>query len=183
MSNPRTALLFFCLVALAGLAVFALMFPDLPQHVATRFDSSGQPMDEPVSKALFAAMYMGVLLLGGLYSVAAFRSLGKLPDRYLRIVPESSYWLAPERRQESLKALSAMFLWLAVLTVALFTATFGLIMAANTQALPIGTARLSTVISFLDTIYLTLLFAGAIGFKRRFRPPPKTAEAEKAEEE
>lgn len=83
--------------------------PQLPEQMAIRFDLDGQP-NGWMGKEGFAVYYF--CLLGAV--VGAFMLVGllahKLPARLFSI-PQREYWLAPERRAESLRYLKEFHLW------------------------------------------------------------------------
>lgn len=162
------AVLTVVLIALAAW-MFAATFADLPAQVVTRVNSQGQP-ETVIAKAHFAALYLVVLAGGGLYFLACYRYIHRLPERYLRFLPHHGYWLDPTRRDQTMLSVSSLLCWLAALTLLLFTASFGLMLALNTgRHVPFGT----TIAGLLDTVYLTALFGLVIIFRRRFGKLPE----------
>jgi hypothetical protein len=161
------------LVIFVGLIVLALVqigyyFSILPDQVAASFDAAGQP-EETRSKLFWVAMYLGILLVGAAYFITALILLHKLPDRYLKILPYHEYWLAEERRRETVARLTGKLLWLGIATMLLFMATFQLIFMTNVSE---NKQLMEQVSPFLTTIYLTFVFIGVIRFRLDFQKVP-----------
>jgi uncharacterized membrane protein len=177
-SSRALALALFIVIALAAVAAFVVTFPQLPDQVTTRFVTTedGQA-DEGTSKVLFAAMYLGVTGLMAAYALASRYRVHKLPERWFKIVPNHAHWLdpdVPERREAALTFVSALLTWIATLTLGIFAASFGLIIWGNLDPAP---RPLDAYLGIMNTIYLMLLFAMAVAFRRRFtRPREKASE-------
>lgn len=164
MKTRGIALALLFALILAALGQFFYFFGDLPSRVATRYDAYGQP-EMTLHKAAFAAFYLGTIVFFSVYGIVARYYAHKLPDRYLKIIPSHAHWLAPENRPATVAWVSGALVWVAVLTLALFAATFTLIMLSNTGQ-PVSS--MSTTLGFLNTIYLTALFLLVMGFRKRF---------------
>ncbi len=86
-----------------GLA-HALSLGDLPARVPSHFGIDGQP-DAWMSRAglqwLYAGLLLGMLLMFG----ALGPMIRKLPVEVVNL-PNRDYWLAPERREESIRAIT-----------------------------------------------------------------------------
>jgi uncharacterized membrane protein len=128
--------------ALVALVVVQLLWylPRLPATVASHFDASGRA-NGWMSREAFVGIYVGVVaLLAGLF--AALRlvptSLWNLPDR--------DYWLAPERRDATMRRVADTTAVFANATLALMLATFELAFRAN---LPGGTFAAGAMWLFL----------------------------------
>jgi uncharacterized membrane protein len=105
---------FFALLICLGCIAAALLqlnhyLPLLPERMVIRFDLDGKP-NGWMSKDGFAIYYlcllgfvMGVFVLVGML-------MEKLPPRLFNI-PHRDYWMAPERRAESLRYLKEFHLW------------------------------------------------------------------------
>jgi TRAP-type C4-dicarboxylate transport system permease small subunit len=127
------------LVALICLTVFASVFiiyttQYLPSTVATHFDA-----DNRANGWMSRHGYV-LFMLGFLISVPAFVSfvVGALPRRYpdWTNVPNRDYWLAAERREESLSFLAAHGMRLACLIVMMMLGMHYTILVANRMQLP-----------------------------------------------
>lgn len=104
----------FALLICLGCFAAALLqlnhyLPLLPERMAIRFDLDGTP-NGWMSKDGFAVYYLCLLV----FMVGVFVAVGtlatKLPARFLNI-PHRDYWLAPERRAESLRYLKDFHVW------------------------------------------------------------------------
>jgi len=122
MTGGRTAaivLLVLCAVCVGHALHY---YPQLPERIASHFGSSGEP-DGWSSKTEFITVYLGT---AG-FTVALFLGAGllmkKVPDKAINM-PRKDYWLAPERREQTLADVSARLTWLASLTVLLLIDTF-----------------------------------------------------------
>jgi uncharacterized membrane protein len=109
-----------------------LTAPQLPDRVAVHFGAHGQPngwMTRDQHVLLFLAAGLGVptLVLG------IFALIRRLQGRGLN-VPNKEYWLAPERRQETLDFILRQGFWYAGLFTAFFAAIHWSIVMANRQA-------------------------------------------------
>ncbi len=159
------------LVALICLAVFAVVFITyttqyLPDNVATHFGA-----DNRANGWMTRHGYV-LFMLGFLIGVPAFVSfvVGALPRKYPHWtnVPNRDYWLAAERREESLIFLSAHGMRLACLIVMMMVGMHYTIFVANHMqppALPI-----SIFSSILIGFALALLW-WIVRLYRRFATP------------
>ena len=98
LNKTRNILIFLTIIYLAQLAYF---YPQLPEQVASHFNYLGEP-DGWMSKGSFTVFQVFLLVfILGMTSLTPvlFRVL---PDAFINI-PNKSYWLAPERREEALR--------------------------------------------------------------------------------
>lgn len=122
MNKRTTAITVFVLLSVACVAHALWYYPRLPEQVAHHFGASGQP-DAWGSKAQFLVVYLvtvGVM-------AATFLGFGllmpKIPNSAINL-PNKNYWLAPERRQQTLDYVLPWFLWLGSLTMLLLLDIF-----------------------------------------------------------
>jgi uncharacterized membrane protein len=128
---------------LAGLSTVALVqnawyWTQLPARVATHFDAQGRAnawMSKDTAIGLMIAFQVGVpLLLVGVASLTALvpNSLISLPNR--------EFWLAPERRSETLATVRGSLIWIACALSAFTMFCSHLTFLANRNAgqLPVG---------------------------------------------
>jgi serine/threonine-protein kinase len=165
MNADRLVVILFTGVLVWLGAETALIWPSLPARVATHFDWTGAPNGwaaRPVLLAVMAAVCLMEILL--------FATLGgvRLSDRRINL-PNKAYWLAPERREETLGAIR---LWIRAFVTAMtaFTAiVFVMAMRAN---LDTTTPRLSSLIPWLTASVLGVTLAMLAWLYWRFRAPP-----------
>jgi Domain of unknown function (DUF1648) len=156
--------LFLCLVLIGEVAYY---LPMLPDRLAIHFDASGRP-NGGLSQAGFSIMVVVTMMV----TAAIFASaslLGRIPDRLINL-PNKSYWLAPERRDETLTFLREWSRWVLVLTLALLTLIFGLTLRANLATPP----RLQPItIIWLAGAFIVILAALSVPLVWRFRASPE----------
>ncbi|MCC7037144.1 MAG: hypothetical protein IT560_07525 [Alphaproteobacteria bacterium] len=92
-------LIFYVLVLLHLAHSYTL----LPEVISTQFDAYGTPL-RSMARADFAMFHIGfVVFMSGIFAGMGY-FLTRLPVKYLNI-PNKDYWLAPERRRETLQGL------------------------------------------------------------------------------
>lgn len=119
----------FTLSALALLVDLALTISSLGEPVATHFDAAGRAngwMTRTGYGIFMAAFGIGLPLL-------IWALIPLISRRFPRAVniPARTYWLAPERRDETLVFLKWHLGWLATLMVLFFLAIHHLLLLAN----------------------------------------------------
>ena len=126
MSLSRALIL---LLTVAGIVQVYHYYPQMPDVVASHFDGRGSPNDYTSRDGffiVFGVMYAGTLLLflglGPLF--------GRLPARWFNM-PHREYYLAPERREDTLRFMTTRLEWFGVATMLLLLVTFKLAFEAN----------------------------------------------------
>jgi uncharacterized membrane protein len=107
----------------------AYYYPRLPDSVASHFNASGQP-DSWSSKDSFVFTNLAMIAGISIVCLGIVSLLRRIPVSWINL-PNKDYWLAPERKDDTLSTLSVQFGWLACATVALFIAMFQLTILAN----------------------------------------------------
>ena len=128
LRTPTLALGFLYLVFISCLV---LTSGSLPERVATHFDLSGQP-NGWMSRSTHLAFIGGIGLVVPLVVVGVCFALRFAPDSSINI-PNRAFWLAPERRTETIAFVFRHSLWLACETIAFVTGVHLLIVQANLQ--------------------------------------------------
>ncbi len=124
MTLPK--LLIWTLVLFA-LAQTLFYLPQLPDTMATHFDGSGRP-NGWTSKTAFFALYLAFVAM----LLLIFLGSGRLfMWRYEMRIPEREYWLAPERREETIAFLHRRMLWMGVASVGLAVVVAQMVIEAN----------------------------------------------------
>jgi uncharacterized membrane protein len=87
----------------------AYYYPQLPETMASHFGPTGQA-DGWSSKASFMRIYL--IIIGSVVTMAIFvlALLPKIPASMINL-PHKDYWLAPERRAESMAFIQRQMLW------------------------------------------------------------------------
>lgn len=125
----RLSLLFnFVLIALA-LAQSLYYYPQLPRTMASHFGGNGQANDWQ-SKTEFFAIYWLVILLTTGFFVFTGPLLRRTPDSNINL-PHKNYWLAPQRRAESLLYLTKQLEWFAVASLLLVIVIIQMVIVTN----------------------------------------------------
>lgn len=154
----------FALVAVLVVIAFQVAYyaPRLPDTVASHFGPGGQP-DGWSSKTELFVVYGVVIVV----TVAPFLLLPlllrRIPDQYFNL-PHKAYWLAPERREETVRIISAYLLWLGIATLALISHVMGVAMAANLEPEP----RLGDTFWWALGLYLGFVAVWLVAFIRHF---------------
>ncbi|MFM8581358.1 MAG: DUF1648 domain-containing protein [Planctomycetaceae bacterium] len=159
------------LALLLGLTVWAvvqqgLYWPHWPERVATHFGPSGRA-DGWMNRGS-AVLFQTVLqTLFPWLLVAIGQWVGKLPNAVINM-PHKEYWLAPERRVESLQWMAGMLSWVAVL-MSIFLSCLGhLTYRANITGENLALGPFLVVL----LLFLASVFALTGSSLWRFRRPP-----------
>ena len=163
--------LLICLGCFAAATLQLLHYlPLLPEKMIIRFDMDGQP-NGWMDKDAFAPYY--VLLLSGVTGIFVLFGLltPTLPARMMRI-PSAAYWLAPERRAETLKYMREFYLWSGAFAGLFIVAMMEMVFKINLSAAP----QLDNYLFYtaLGIFSAACLLATALVFWR-FRKPADTA--------
>jgi len=161
--TPRYA---FALFALALLLDLALTVPSLAESVATHFDAVGRAngwMTRTGYAVFMAAFGIGLpLLIWFLIPLVSRRFPAGIN------IPARNYWLAPERREETLAFLRWHMGWLAALMALFFIAIHHLLLLANALRPP---ALPRTPFFFMLGCFLAGTAMWTVLLWRRFRRP------------
>ena len=155
---------FFLLIG--GVALhLAWFYPRLPATIASHFDGSGRP-NGWMSKQTMAMTYAGMTVL----FAVVFYGLGLLFPKMspcLFSIPYRDYWLAPERRKETLAFLADYLLWIGNATVAFIMGLMHQMFLANLGKVPV----LSPVAAWIAAVYVAFLLVWVVGLYARLRKP------------
>ena len=109
MSETRIPNGLFFAIVLAAIAQCVHDFPLLPDRLASHFGASGMP-NGWMTKPQFFITYAVVLLPAFIVEFWVHRKVAKTPEAKLRL-PNKEYWLAAERRAETLAYFEIFFAW------------------------------------------------------------------------
>ncbi len=102
--------------------------------MASHFDGAGRPNGFQSRDGFVAfcalMLFMTLVVFGGLGAV--FR---KIPSKWFNL-PNRDYWLAPERRDETLDALSAQMEWFGVASLGLYLFVIQMVLETNQTSEP-----------------------------------------------
>jgi len=160
---PRS--LFF---VIAGIAIAQCVhnFPLLPDRMASHFDASGAPngwMTKPQFFLVFAIVFLPALFV----EYWLHRKIAKTPDAKLNL-PNKEFWLAHERRAETLAYFENFFAWYGCALLFVVVSAMSLAMRANFDSSP----KLPTgpIVSVLVGFALYNVVAIAAMFRRFSNP-------------
>ena len=149
-------------------AAFQLQYyiPLLPDQLATRFDFAGHP-NGWMSKKGFALFYglflpfmIGIFALIGIF-------IRKMPDKIINI-PHKAYWLAPERREKTMRSLQNMNNAIGTIVGFFIVLIMQAVIVANlTQYPQLGFDRITSLLGVIIALVLFKL----LYIRRRFRAP------------
>lgn len=157
-AGPRTI---FYLMTIGHTAQLALFAGGWPERVASHFNSKGGA-DAYMERELFVLTWLCVS--GGFF--LAITALSWLVGKFPRItnIPDQHYWLAAERRDESLSYVRRILFWVGSLTIGLFMAILQVVHIANQAEIP----RIGSEMYFMLTAYAVGMLLLIIKFLRRF---------------
>jgi uncharacterized membrane protein len=139
----------------------------LPERVATHFGVDGAPngwMSRDDATTFYLAVVIGLNLLFFLISV----SLGALPSSMVNI-PNREYWLAPERRDETVRRMSVRLAIFVLALSAFVIVVFHMTFQASTEAHP------SLTIGPAVGVFLAFVAAWVASLVVGFRKPARSA--------
>jgi uncharacterized membrane protein len=96
---------------LAGLLMMAYYYPQMPERMASHFAADGRANGWQSREAFFALMLM-VTSTSAIVGFLAPRQIAARSNARINL-PHRDYWLAPERREETMRIISATMAWFA----------------------------------------------------------------------
>lgn len=159
MTTLRRAVMFQAILIAIIMLQLAMYYPKLPDQVASHFDGRGQP-DGWMEKKAFAAVSIAFPFILAIMMVAfqaIMCSISRVPSSMINL-PNKKYWLAPERRDETLAyvgpIMSRFGLWMGTATTALIVIIMGMALRANltpdpqlTYAMPLAGVFVAVIIA------------------------------------
>jgi hypothetical protein len=151
-------------VLLGALAHLAMYAPQLPQQMASRFDTAGNAMGYMSRDAFVWTIAITYGVMGGGFLVLA-QMMPAFPNALINM-PNKEHWLAPERRADSLARLGRALTRFGAVNVALIA-----FLVHQTFAVNLGQAP--SLGGFLPALaaYLIYTVIWCIGLIRQFRLP------------
>lgn len=109
MNDARIPTSLFLLMVLFAILQCARVYPQLPDVMASHFNAHGTPNDWQPKPAFF--ILIGVVIL--VSAIPAFLVPRRLPSMSpdKMNLPNKSYWLAPERREETWRFFRVQMAW------------------------------------------------------------------------
>jgi uncharacterized membrane protein len=167
MTNAVRWPLVVALTLLLAATLLVLVYaPMLPERIAQHFDAAGVP-NGWTSRDGFVGIEAFVLAVLAVAFIVLPLVLGKLPARFVNL-PHRDYWLAPERRDRSMRDLSDALLWFGCAALVMHIGVSALVIRYNLD----GPQRLpSTVLWALLIGFVAFLAMWIVSIRRRFRRP------------
>jgi len=157
----------FILLVMGIILGFAISYPRLPERMASHFGMDGRPNGwQP--KSVFTIFFFGALGIACVVSLAVPKLIGSLHPDMINL-PHKEYWLAPERRADSVRFLQdqmALFgcAILGLLAIAMFSA-----IQANLTANP----QMDPTLFFIGLgAFIAFAVYSAVRTFSRFGTPP-----------
>jgi hypothetical protein len=143
------------------------LWDQLPRRVIIHLNLWGEP-DGWASRDVGLGAYLGAVLVLAASFGAADLSLARGNAEGVN-VPHAEYWLAPERRDRSLRFVRRILRWFGLATFALVAATMHLVGRASLEPeTPETVAFWPLIVAYLVVAFVVV----AVPF-RRFRAPPR----------
>ena len=120
---------------LVGLGLLVWYWPQLPENIATHFDEHGLP-NGLLSKPTAVMLSAGLVTLLPLFFVGISVVIRWMPTSTINL-PNREYWLAPERRDETLRWMTGWMLWFSAAITIFMVALNHLTFIANRDAQPL----------------------------------------------
>ncbi|RMF55016.1 MAG: DUF1648 domain-containing protein [Calditrichaeota bacterium] len=119
------------LLVIAGFIQIFYYYPQLPDVVATHYNFKGEP-DAWGSKSTMVILYGGLLIFISVIFLIIDKVLKHISPEFINI-PNKEYWLAPERREQTLETFSAFMLWIGNITLLFMLALFQYLFTLQSQ--------------------------------------------------
>lgn len=168
--DSRLPKLVFVLLALYAAIHFSDLYAQLPNVVASHFTARGAANGWQTKQAFFQVL-VGISVLAAVLGFTIPPIIVRIPAQFINL-PNKDYWLAPERREETLEWLKAYFGWFACGIYAVMIVAFDYAAQSNLYPNhPPNVARLIyTLVGFLSFVVVWLVRM----FIRFGRPPQET---------
>lgn len=163
MRSPRATLLLLLAVAVLQAGYY---YPRLPDRIASHFDVAGRP-NAASSKWEFLGVH--VLMVGLLCAIfiALPAFIHRLPTALINL-PRKDYWLAPERRTETLDRFRDQLTWVGCASILFTIAVLQLVFEFNLEE---GKEFSASSIWILIGIFIVFLLAWTIRMLRGYSVP------------
>jgi uncharacterized membrane protein len=109
VDDPRLPRFLYTFLFLAGLLMVAYYYPQMPQRMASHFAADGHVNGWQSREAFFVLMQL-VYSTSAVVCFLAPRQIAANSNARINL-PHRDYWLAPERRAQTMRAISATMAW------------------------------------------------------------------------
>ena len=167
MDDPRLPRLLYIFLILVCLLMMAYYYPQMPQRMASHFAADGRANGWQSRSAFFVLMLM-VTSTSAIVGFLAPRQIAARSNARINL-PHRDYWLAPERREQTMRYISAAMAWFAC--AILFVLISGTFLALRANLAPDHRFNSTAMLAVLG-VFLAGLFGSLLGFVRHFRIIP-----------
>jgi uncharacterized membrane protein len=165
--DSRLPKLVFVLLALYAAIHFSVVYPQLPNVVASHFNGRGAPNGWQTKQAFFT-IFVGMTVLCLLIGFGVASIIGVLPPQLINL-PNKQYWLA-QHREDTLDWLKVHFAWFACAIYLVMILTFDYAIQSNLHPEhPPDPARMWYVLAG----FLIFTIAWTIRMLAKFLRPPE----------
>ena len=166
--NSRLPKVLFLLLAAYAAVHFSAYYSQLPEVVASHFDAHGMPNGWQTKSAFFSVL-IGVSVLAAVIGFGIPRLIALLPPEYINL-PNKRYWLAPERRGETMDFLNGYFAWFGCALFAVILLTINFAIQANLHP---GRLPDATSMWYVLSGFMAFAIGGTVRIFKRFGRPPQ----------
>ncbi len=153
MSSQRIAMFAVAAIALLAVAQNAWYWGQLPDRVATHFNSEGTPNDW-MTKTNATIIMSGFQIGMPFFLIAVTLLAARLPASMVNI-PHREYWLHPDRHASSIGYVQLFMNWIAVVFSLFALAINHLVFMANRDGVGLNTVWFGVLMAvFLVTVFL-----------------------------
>jgi uncharacterized membrane protein len=160
--------LVFVLLAVGAAVYFSAYYAQLPEVVASHFNARGVANGWQTKSAFFGFL-VGVSVLAAVVGFGIPRIITAMPPELINL-PNKGYWLAPERRAETMDFLDGYFAWFGCALFAVILITFDFALQANLHP---DRRPDATPMWFVLAGFLAFAILGTVRMLKRFGPPPE----------
>jgi uncharacterized membrane protein len=111
VDDPRLPRLLYAFLAVVWLLMMAYYYPQMPERMASHFAADGSVNGWQSREAFFVLMLL-VTSTSAIVGFLAPRQIAAKSNARINL-PHRDHWLAPERREETMRFISATMAWFA----------------------------------------------------------------------
>jgi len=164
VDDPRLPRLLYFFLLFAGLLMATYYYPQMPQRMASHFAADGHPNGWMLREPFFLILFV---VAASSAMVAFFAPWQIAATQNARInLPNRDYWLAPERRDATMRYVAAMMGWFGC--ALLFVLISGIFLAMQANLAPGGRFNSEAMIAVLVG-FLLFLLVWMVRFIRHFQ--------------
>jgi uncharacterized membrane protein len=168
MRETRLPKLVFAILVIGAAIYFRSHYAQLPEVVASHFNARGVPNGWQTKSAFFGFL-VGVSVLAAVVGFGIPPIIAALPPELINL-PNKRYWLAPERRAETMDFLNGYFAWFGCALFAVILLTFNFAIQANLHP---GRLPDATPMWFVLAGFLAFAILGTVRMFKRFGRVPE----------